>query len=496
MMHKPNRNHWSTIVEDIIKFLYKELIFLIFILKVVLKISLYYLILVFLVKAIFAVVKWRQTIYYIKDEMIVSEKGLFHKVKQEIPIDKISTIDIKETVIGKIFNVCTLKVNSGIVGTGKAELDVTIKVDEARAFKERLQINDEEQDRKETISGVKDYSQNQSDKSNSEKSYKMNKKDIFIYSLTKSKLTWVIGTYFLLDNFDFLITDELKNQSMNVISKVTRDIGDKAIDIPIYIIIITAILGIGILYILATIVSFVIQYIKYFNFTLCRRGDNIYVEYGLFSKKVYNFSINKVNSINISQSLGSQLLGVYSMEAAIVGYGEEKDDKTKPIVYPIANKKLKDNIIKDIFKEFNCEEQIILSKKNVLSKFLFIRTIMSILLLGVVLYYIRIPRYIKLTIVIVVAIVQIILGFRKYLNNGIGISKENIVICNGSLKKKMFIISQKSVQSIVQKQSIFQKRKKVCDYSIDIYSNSFNDLKTVKHIDREVMEEINGSLIL
>lgn len=373
MMDKPNRNHWSTIIEDIIKFLYKELIFLIFILTVVIKASLYYLVLIFLFKGILAVVKWRKTIFYIKDEMIVSEKGLFHKVKKEIPIDKISTIDVKETVIGKIFNVCTLKVNSGIVGSGKAELDVTIKVEEASVFKERLQINNENNDIKETTLEIDSFSENQDQNKNqkqaqnksgyTEKSFKISIKDIFLYSLTKSKLTWVVGTYFLLDNLDFLITDKIKNQTMNIISKITTDIGDKAVDVPIYILIISAIIGIGILYLLATIVTFVLQYIKYFNFTLCRKGDNIYVEYGLFSKKVYSFSIKKVNSINISQSLGSQLIGMYSMEASIVGYGEEKEDKTKPVVYLMANKELKDSIIKEIFREFNCGEEVICLRK-------------------------------------------------------------------------------------------------------------------------------------
>jgi putative membrane protein len=112
MIDKPTRNHWIVIVQDIIDALKQFVLFLVLVLAYKGK-YLYISVAVILICIIVvSIKKWLNTEFFIKDNMLVYKTGIFESSKQEIPFDKINTIDIGKTLLDRIFNICTVKIYS------------------------------------------------------------------------------------------------------------------------------------------------------------------------------------------------------------------------------------------------------------------------------------------------------------------------------------------------------------------------------------------------
>ena len=58
------------------------------------------------------------------------------------------------------------------------------------------------------------------------------------------------------------------------------------------------------------------------------------------------------------------------------------------------------------------------------------------------------------------------------------------------------IIKQEHLQSVEVKENPFQRKKQVCNYKLDIYSNKLGDIVIVKNLDKDLLNNIEGHLIL
>ncbi|MEM9992208.1 MAG: PH domain-containing protein, partial [Bacteroidota bacterium] len=74
--------------------------------------------------------------YYIKEEELVIESGLFNRVKLGIPFDRIQTVNFNRTVLHRVFNVVEVEIDTA--GSVQSELKIDAlkveKAEELRAF--------------------------------------------------------------------------------------------------------------------------------------------------------------------------------------------------------------------------------------------------------------------------------------------------------------------------------------------------------------------------
>lgn len=76
------------------------------------------------------------------------------------------------------------------------------------------------------------------------------------------------------------------------------------------------------------------------------------------------------------------------------------------------------------------------------------------------------------------------------------INKDLVVVSSGSIEKVTTLIKQEYLQSVEIKENPFQKRKSVCDYKLDIYSNKLGDVVIIKNISSLLLNTIDENLIL
>lgn len=61
--------------------------------------------------------------------------------------------------------------------------------------------------------------------------------------------------------------------------------------------------------------------IKYYNFSIKREEDKLYISYGLLKIKKFTVPINRINAINIKQSSISRVLKKYQSDIVTIGVG-------------------------------------------------------------------------------------------------------------------------------------------------------------------------------
>ena len=87
--------------------------------------------------AIRSIILYFKFYYYVKDDELIIEKGIFQKTKLNVPFDRIQTINFKENILHQFFNVVSLEIDTA--GSKGNELSITaLKKDKAIAIREFL----------------------------------------------------------------------------------------------------------------------------------------------------------------------------------------------------------------------------------------------------------------------------------------------------------------------------------------------------------------------
>ncbi|MDY2630598.1 MULTISPECIES: PH domain-containing protein [unclassified Clostridium] len=103
---------------------------------------------------------------------------------------------------------------------------------------------------------------------------------------------------------------------------------------------------------------------------------------------------------------------------------------------------------------------------------------------------------IKISLISFLILYNIFLGYLEYRNTSLGVNKELLVASSGSNIKITTLIKQEHLQSIEVKENPFQRRKNVCDFKLDIYSNKIGDIVVVKNLNKVLLNTIDKNLIL
>ncbi|OFI07540.1 bacterial membrane flanked domain protein [Clostridium acetireducens DSM 10703] len=484
MINQINRNHWIYIIQNLISMI-KSNLFL-FIIVLTTKKGIYYIAAIIILMIGISILNWRKTIFYINDDLLVSEKGIISKSKEEIPFNKINTIDVGQTLLGRIFNIFTMKIDTGSAVAQKSELKIISNykvVEELRKIiltSKKIKTNQSnEYIEKDIVVPIVEKV--------------ITNREILKYTLTKNKLGWAIGGFFLLNN----VLDDLAKFFNTSFSKfISKNMNVDFIKTKTIATSIVILIGFMLfLYILITILSIIFETIRLYNFTVKSDKEKISISYGLLNKKEYSFNIDKIYGLRYKQSILQQILNIYTVEIITIGYGDEENENA--LLYPIAEDNFKNEFIKKLLPNLTFEGELNKPPKSSLRRFILKKLIIWLIILIPAYVFIKfIPSNIKLSIIILILCSSLILGYLNYKNTSLGVSKDSLIASTGAFLKTTTIIRQDTLQSITKKQGIFQKMGKVCDYKIDLYSNTLGDIIHVKHMDENVYEKLQQNLTL
>ncbi len=428
---------------------------------------------------LFAFLSWKNTFYYVENDILFYEKGILNKSKQGIGIEKITTINENQELIERIFQLSTFKVDAGSTTKGN-EIKLTISKKEAETLREKL--SKRKQVTNLQVSGASCDS-DESSSMTAKTKYHISVKELALYAITSNSffagLAFVLAIWQLGQDIPF-VKSFMEGPALNRINQYFAS-NVKGLSIPA---IITFVFLVILAYVFFSfIISIILAVVKYYDFTVNRKDDKIEITYGLIDKKNYNLSVDKITALYIKYGLIGQFFKIGALKIESIGYGDEKGEMA--ILFPLLSDGRRGEILKALLPEYAFEEATCKPPERALKSFVFKYTSFPIFIALILSFAIPYGAFSWLLVLF-----SGIAGFMNYKKTRVSRTSEQFVMMGGVLGKWIAVIKIPHIQAIITKQSWFQKRKGLIHLEYSYQSNNFGKKLGVQFLDRNEVEEM------
>lgn len=284
-----------------------------------------YLIISFIILVIFAtsVAKYLKINYEFNNGMFIYDSGVSLKTKKQVPYQNIQNVDTSANMVYQILGLVSLDIN--IVGE-------TIKLSPISKKEANCIIS-------EINSGV--GAEFEIVEESNDKLVSLNFKELSLLALLKSELiiTFFVITAFIddiADFFKFIFDDKLSKYFKNFIN--FEDMNFRSI----LLVVLATIL-------LVFVVSYLRMLIKFYNFSLVSKDNELICKYGLFNKVSLVIKKERIQKVVISQNFRYKLLNMKELEiTTLTDNVVDLSTKSTVNLIPIANASFVEKFAKEI----------------------------------------------------------------------------------------------------------------------------------------------------
>ncbi|MDK0573653.1 PH domain-containing protein [Clostridium perfringens] len=455
-----------------------------------------------------SILSWKKEYMLLKGDEAHYHKGIFSKNTTIIPKKSFKSMDISQNLIERILGYKIVKIESPSREVGEEDIKMSLsdediallknfafgankefnkelnnEVSEGFDLKENIfresfldseveklkEDYDSTLNNRENINESKKVNINESEKVHINKSEKVNikekkisNKDLILYGFTSFNL--FIAIIFIFNAWDKI---EKFINSEYVDSVINGYIANEASKIGI----IFAIVGLFVALIILKAIATVYYFVKYYNFTLLKEGENIKIKYGLFSTKEFSFKENSIKLIKLKSNPLRQLLKRYEINVVIKGYSGE--GKEQIIMYPIGNDKEVQNIIREFIPQWSIEgdgEGIRHGKI-----FMILKPVLIVFIISLVAYLILKVKWVWL--INIISLITIPSSILKGRNINLKIEENKVRAVTGGFFRTIHILKGKDIQAVGFNTNPIQEKNNIGKIVIDYYSENSEEIK-------------------
>lgn len=418
---------------------------------------------IFLSLLIYNIVIWKTTYIYIENSTIVIRKNALFYRENKYEIEHISNINLEQNLFEKIIGTYKIKIDTDALSTADVtDIEIILSKDMAYQFKNKvLELMNSKSN--ELNADTKNY-------------IKYSFFDILRHCFFNISLVRLVA------NLIFLII------STTLSIKITENKSQ----FTIYVINITAWISI--------INLFIGDLFRYYNFSIYRIDDKLYVNYGLFKKRKFNIPISRINSINIKQTFISRLCKQYESSIVTIGLGNDKNEGSKILLY-VGRKKFL-NYMKNLIPEVDIEENLNLKRENkrsiiirIFYSFIHIFIINIITMYMICVFKAPIDKNLYIQINKISFVFLFIYNCLNYRTNGLYVGKSTISISKGILIKSISIIKYNKLQYIKLNQKPISRVLNLFKGEFGILSGMYDEKIKTGYYHKEIYQNIKDIFI-
>ncbi|MBS5923206.1 MAG: PH domain-containing protein [Clostridium perfringens] len=455
-----------------------------------------------------SILSWKKEYMLLKGDEAHYHKGVFSKNTTIIPKKSFKSMDISQNLIEMILGYKIVKIESPSREVGEEDIKMSLsnediallksfafgtnkefnkelnnEVSEGFDLKENIfresfldseveklkEDYDSTLNNRENINESKKVNINESEKVHINKSEKVNikekkisNKDLILYGFTSFNLFIAIILIFnAWGKIEKFINSEYVDSVINgYIANEASKIG-----------IIFAIVGLFLALIILKAIATVYYFVKYYNFTLLKEGENIKIKYGFFSTKEFSFKENSIKLIKLKSNPLRQLLKRYEINVVIKGYSGE--GKEQIIMYPIGNSKEVQDIIREFIPKWSIEgdgEGIRHGKI-----FMIIKPVLIVFIISLVAYLILQIKWVWL--INIISLITIPSSILKGRNINLKIEENKVRAVTGGFFRTIHILKGKDIQAVGFNTNPIQEKNNIGKIVIDYYSENSEEIK-------------------
>ncbi|MGU8237164.1 PH domain-containing protein [Clostridium perfringens] len=451
---------------------------------------------VVLLAIIVSILKWKKEYMILKGDEAHYHKGVFSKKTTIIPKKSFKSMDISQNLIERILGYKIVKIESPSREVGEEDIKMSLSDEDIAmlksfAFGTNKELNNEVSegfDLEENIlkksfldSEVERLKENYESTLNnrkninkSEKAYinngekvnikenKISNKDLILYGFTSFNLfiatILIFNAWGKIENF---INSEYVDSVINgYIANEASKIG-----------IIFAIVGLFVALIILKTIATVYYFVKYYNFTLSKEGENIKIKYGFFSTKEFSFKENSIKLIKLKSNPLRQLLRRYEINVVIKGYSGE--GKEQIIMYPIGNTKEVQNIIREFIPKWSIEGEGEGIRHGKI--FMILKPVLIMFIISLVAYLILKIKWVWL--INIISLITIPSSILKGRNINLNVEENKVRAVTGGFFRTIYILKGKDIQAVGFNTNPIQEKNNIGKIIIDYYSENSEEIK-------------------
>ncbi|EHK2304424.1 PH domain-containing protein [Clostridium perfringens] len=447
-----------------------------------------------------SILSWKKEYMLLKGDEAHYHKGVFSKNTTIIPKKSFKSMDISQNLIERILGYKIVKIESPSREVGEEDIKMSLSdedIDLLKSFAfgtnkefnkelnnevsegfdlkdnifresfvdsevEKLKADyDSTLNNRENINESKKVNINESEKINI-KEKKISNKDLILYGFTSFNL--FIAIIFIFNAWGKI---EKFINSEYVDSVINGYIANEASKIGIIFAIVGLLLALIILKAIATVYYFV----KYYNFTLLKEGENIKIKYGFFSTKEFSFKENSIKLIKLKSNPLRQLLKRYEINVVIKGYSGE--GKEQIIMYPIGNTKEVQNIIREFIPKWSIEGEGEGIRHGKI--FMILKPVLIVFIISLVAYLILKVKWVWL--INIISFIIIPSSILKGRNINLKIEENKVRAVTGGFFRTIHILKGKDIQAVGFNTNPIQEKNNIGKIIIDYYSENSEEIK-------------------
>ncbi|HAT4251478.1 TPA: PH domain-containing protein [Clostridium perfringens] len=462
---------------------------------------------VVLLAIIVSILKWKKEYMLLKGDEAHYHKGIFSKNTTIIPKKSFKSMDISQNLIERILGYKIVKIESPSREVGEEDIKMSLSDEDIALLKgfafgtnkefnkelnnevsedfdlkenifresfldsefEKLKEDyDSTLNNRENINESKKVNINESEKVHTNNSKKVNieekkisNKDLILYGFTSFNL--FIAIIFIFNAWGKI---EKFINSEYVDSVINGYIANEASKIGI----IFAIVGLFVALIILKAIATVYYFIKYYNFTLLKEGENIKIKYGFFSTKEFSFKENSIKLIKLKSNPLRQLLKRYEINVVIKGYSGE--GKEQIIMYPIGNAKEVQDIIREFIPKWSIEGQGEGIRHGKI--FMIIKPVLIVFLISLVAYLILPTKWVWF--INIISLIIIPSSILKGININLKIEENKVRAVTGGFFRTIHILKGKDIQAVGFNTNPIQEKNNIGKIVIDYYSENSEEI--------------------
>ncbi|MGN7940854.1 PH domain-containing protein [Virgibacillus sp. 6R] len=392
---------------------------------------------------IYILLKWMTHKYELDDHSFHIHKGVFVKSKQTVPFSKIHNITKHTSLFHKIFNMTSIRFETS---STDEDTDIVFKVitkDEANRIEEHVANQSSE----EAIHDEIEHGEQGQFVSERKIHFSPSRNELIRASFTSLSfllfIPIVASFYSKLDDI-FHIEKEAEGIVSNIINSWW----------------IVTILSV--LFILCSVIFGMIRtFLKYGKYEISSDDNRIYIHKGVLEETAFSIAKDKVQAIEIEQSLMKKILGLAEVKLTSVGsmkIGDESLDVNT--LYPFLPVKQAYKIVSDLLPSYKVEEAMVrLPKKSFWVRLL--KPSWIWIIATAVLFFVK-PKFFQLEeswwlcsilLLVIIMIVRVL----NYINSGYLLNEQFIQIKHGGLTTTLFISKRDKIIEVVVTRTLLQK---------------------------------------
>jgi putative membrane protein len=412
--------------------------------------TLYWILGTFVVLLIWGLITWLRFEFRIEEGELQIRQGVFVRKKLYLTSDRIQVIDITAGPVQRLFGLVAVEVKTAGSSSKEAKINA-ISREKAERMKTLLRKDAKE------VDGSKDEVQQS-------RIYALDSQDLLVAASTSGRFgvaLSVVGAGF--SQIEQFISDEQ-------LIRFFETVMPRSTSTSMVVMSIVAILVISWLF------SFVSTIIKYYDFVVEVRENELLITKGLFERKQLTIPFNRIQAVQIKEELLRQPLGYASLVIESAGYGEEQGNSTT--LFPLIAKQRIYDFIDDVIPEYNTEisEQTSVPKQGLrryLLRMFWISLVIILLCWGLM------PYGVYAWFILVPAL---LLGYQQYRDAGVAVGDDTIVLSSRLLSKTTAVIKKYRMQACQITANPFQKRLDLSNFIIHVASGNQGRSFTVREL--------------